>query len=187
MITIFDPRGIAPEKYKKTYSELGTIEEFRPLSGKELVFVWYFSNKTSPLIISNIPPVDRVELALKRSWLLDGMQPKTLSLYKELVFPEHLQEAMKRMASFNPDIRDRAKLILVSMFDNLSKIGDLDNFKDKDGSYDMTAYANAAKSVTATMPTLIKQMEDGFGVKDVDEVMAEETGDDLLTRYHEKK
>ena len=50
MIALFDPRGIPTSDYKQRYPELGRIDEYRPLSSNELVFVWWFANPTSPLM-----------------------------------------------------------------------------------------------------------------------------------------
>lgn len=187
MITIFDPRGIDPAKYKKTYPELGKIEEFRPLNGKEMQFIWFFANKTSPFITTNVPPEARVELALKRSGMLEDLPEKVLSNYQDLIFPEHLNVAIKKMAEFNPEVRNSANAILIEMFKNMNEMKDLKNFKDKEGNYDMTAYANAVKNTSITLSSLVRQIEEGFGVKDVDEVLSEEDGNDLVSRFYKER
>jgi len=47
VIIVFSPEGISVDEYRKKYPELETIQEFKPLKSRELVFVWYFSNPTS--------------------------------------------------------------------------------------------------------------------------------------------
>ena len=192
MITVFDPRGLNPQKYKASYKELSDTPEFKPLTGKELVFVWFYSNKTSPLITTNMLPENRVLRALQLAEMIKPkdsndigkyLNSRELDNYLDLVFPDYIKIAMDKMAEFQPGIRDAARTMLVSVFNNLKKVEDLSNYTDKDGGYDMGAYMRATKTLSETLPSIIAQLEHGFGVKEVDESMSEETGDSVAQRF----
>ena len=157
MITVFDPRGINPQKYKASYKELSDTSEFKPLTGKELVFVWFYSNKTSPLITTNMLPENRVLRALQLAEMIKPkdsndigkyLNSRELDNYLDLVFPDYIKIAMDKMAEFQPGIRDAARTMLVSVFNNLKKVEDLSNYTDKDGGYDMGAYMRATKTLS---------------------------------------
>ena len=111
------------------------------------------------------------------------LNSRELDNYLDLVFPDYIKIAMDKMAEFQPGIRDAARTMLVNVFNNLKKVENIENYKDKDSEYDMGAYMRAAKNLSETLPSIIAQLEHGFGVKEVDESMSKETGDSVAQRF----
>lgn len=179
---IFEPTNI---DMRVEYPELTGIDEFRDLSDPELRFVWYFFNTKSPHYAIKDAKV-KVSTCLKVS----GYIPNTniIKGMYENRFPENIEAAGARMNRFAASTRERAKQMVDRMFDTYESI--LDTFGDKVYDTDQQEkFVTIASKIRAELPQLIKQKEEGFGIKVrkqgerkgmslADEIMSHDTTDE---------
>jgi hypothetical protein len=99
-ITLFDPTGIKPDDYRHKYPELDRASEFAELPARALIFVWFYANPTSPLVLDIQDEYERVKEALKKS----GFNPSKIERERmeNLQFDDKFATAIKKMGSFDP-------------------------------------------------------------------------------------
>lgn len=142
------------------YEELNDVEEFNELTSKEMVFVWYYANQTSPYY--SIPVKERVVKCLEI--LKDDLSGTQLDEYFNLNFPTHIASAIEVMETFNPKLRTEAKSITEKIFKNIKRIVDVDVVSITDME-EKKKYIAISMDVIKSMPELVRQMERGYGVK----------------------
>ena len=145
------------------YPELANYPEFTNISARDLKFVWYVANRTSPLIKK--AKTERVKRACDLAYDKKAIQnnPRIKDIYTKQIIPENIVDAIKVMASFNPDFRMRAKLLNEYSFDMLqsliytqSPITDIEDKKKQ---------AELLIKVTSALESMVFNMESSFGVK----------------------
>ena len=146
------------------HTELRNADEFAGLTKEELIFVYNYAGASSPVI--NLLPEKRIIRCLE---ILKGTLNHTQQLeYAKLNFPDKIKLAIDKMFKFDLGIRLRAKGIIEKIFDNIESIADTKPEISADGSSDaeaMKRYIDMAKGITAIMPTLVLQLENGYGIK----------------------
>jgi hypothetical protein len=88
---------------RQQYRELGDNPILRDLSATDMLFVWWFANRTSP--IADLPEKERVVIAVEKSYARSNVQAKIHQYSgtgKELTFPDTVRAAILEMASFDP-------------------------------------------------------------------------------------
>ena len=183
MIALFDPRGIPTSDYKQRYPELGRIDEYRPLSSNELVFVWWFANPTSPLMKKPLSEEERAMEALHRSGLHKHLSEDKQHKYLAIRFPETVHAAVQRTLKFNLDIRQQANDLLIGIFENYKELRDKNKFKDNEGNLDYGAYVTSSSKAAAALPGLVKQIEEGYGITYTDGEDEVDNASSLLRTY----
>jgi hypothetical protein len=153
---------------KTEYPELSAVEEFALLSNEELVFSWLIGNKTSPL--SEKFFADRKlanQKALKWSKLETRLDSQSIVNFCDGRYSQKVDTAIRKMASFNPSIRMKAKMITEKAFNNLSLMIDIPIEEiEKMEVSDKKAYADLAKTITNTLDDLIVANEEAYGIKE---------------------
>jgi len=143
------------------YEELGEIEEFRILSQREMNFVWYFANSSSPYYV--LPEKDRLMKCLE---LMKGeLTDEKLEAYYDMRFPKNVASAIDRMRKFDPKLRIQAKAITIKIFNNIKRIVNI----NPDSIVDMEEkkkYVSMSLDIMKSMPDLVRQLEMGFGVRE---------------------
>jgi hypothetical protein len=187
-ISLFVPKN--DKDLRRQYPELSEVPEFKALSSSEMMFVWWYANITSPLNATEIDDKEKAIQAYEKSF------KKTTDkvAYENLNFPERVRVAIERMIRFSPGARTRAKSIVEEMmknFEDMVKV-DMNEFKvaDKEGniSIDWTgrnSYVNSCAKISDTLPRLISQMEEGFGV--VNQKGEELKGIKAIDKFHSTK
>lgn len=197
-LTIFDPRGIEPTAYKNKFPELMEIEEYRDLSYLQLIFIWWYANPSCPLVVRDIPHEQRVLIALNKSELDKKLPIKELNKYRDLQFPDVINDAIARTHKFNVGMRVEAAKMFESIFENYKSIKDIKNFTkvetDDQGQVvssevNYAEYLKISSLVTNALPGLIKKIEEGMGVVDTDGIIGAEqdTADDYQSIFQDKK
>lgn len=168
METLF---GFTGEDLRITYPEISEYEELKRLTKKELIFVWYYSNKTSPY--------HTIENATKKvvkciQILKDDISEDDLERYLDLKFPAHIQNAINVMGNFDPKLRSVGKTVTGQILDNIRKAvsEDVDNYTE---AGDKKSFIDMCINIGKNLPDLIKSLESGFGisntkVKEIEEV-----------------
>jgi hypothetical protein len=168
-ILLFSPIGVKSRDYKSKYPELAGCKEFESFTGKELGFIWWYANATSP--ITDLKDEERVKEAIKRS----GYNPEPAE-YERLVdlnFSERFDIAADKMKSFIPGARFFGWRALKNIFkqyqdiaskqpaDFIKKVGSGENATEET---DYAAYTRVTSDVIKNMPLLIQRLEEGFGI-----------------------
>lgn len=162
-IILFEPQGKGD--LRVDYPELGEVEEFASLNNKDMSFVWYWANKTSPYYhIKN--KMEKVRHCIKKAYGDKYLSEKDRNNYYSMKFPPKVQVAIETMSQYNPSIRDRAKTIVEKIFDNFEEIASIsvDEIKAMETD-EKEDYVGLAQKVIDKMPSLVGQIEGGFGVK----------------------
>lgn len=192
MIKIFDPEGIKPSKYKTAYPELDRTPEFEGFRGEELMFFWYFANKTSPII--DVSEEKRVEEAIKLSGL--HVEPDVFESMVALNFSEDQQRAINKMSSYLPGPRYFAWKASRNLFKQYQEIANMEatEFTKTEGRgedarivTDYEKYINVTSKAAAAFDGLIKNLEEGFGTNKEEMSEEEEQGANYLRFWHENR
>lgn len=150
---------------KTDYPELADIPEFMELNNKEMLLVWYFSNETSPF--ANVRSSrDRMSASIDKAYGRSVSQDLKNALLTGQ-YEEKFRSAFERMAKFSANTRSRANKAVTSIFDNFCMIVSLTPEEVKEmNEEEQAAYVNTASKVASGMPDLVRQVENGYGIKD---------------------
>lgn len=179
------------KQLKKMYPELAAEPLFKDLTNEDILFAWYLGNKSSP-----VDPNWTDEVRYKQSALQAYQNnAEKRNAYGMKQVPEAILIAVEKMATFSPNARMTAKRTIQNHFHNILKMSNVDvdkDFKyiDKDGNEltDWTArnqYVTSIKTTAEIVPTLIRQMEEGFGIEK--RKVEEEGGMKQIDKYHQDK
>jgi hypothetical protein len=147
------------------YPELFQIEQFRDLSSRELLYVWHFANRSSPLYKEKDKRI-KVKKCLGASFGASITKSET-EKYIAGNYPEKVRVAIERMERFSPTYRIRAKQGIKKIFDNLEALINVDTEEIKDMDFAKRKdYVAVAIKVAESLPAIIKQLEEGFGYRD---------------------
>ena len=166
-LEIFQPVG---NKDLKTYHpELNEYEEFKKIHYKDLLFVWRYVISYSGIDDDK----QRVEMAIDSAYLKDEISTQKRNRFLSLDFPSDVENAIKRMQSFDPSIRLMARYITETTFMSYQKILNIVSGKDikhaftgEDGTVDwskISQFVNATVKMNESLPSLINKMEEGYG------------------------
>ena len=178
------------------YPELRSIPEFKKLKGsKEMLFVWYWANATSPLnddSQENLSYKQRIDKCLE----LSGWKPsgEIIKQMYEDSWPDEVKFACARMEKFETEVRNRSRIVIKKILANFEKLADVseDEFVKVDPesqikSIDFGArkqYVDYAQKIAEALPGLIKNVEEGFGTGDDSEGQLG-TGQKAIDIWHE--
>jgi len=149
------------------YPELSEIEEFKGLKAKEVRLSWLLGNRTSP--IYRLSKKDRLSKALELTYGRDYHIRKDLGEIIRGELPEYIVNAVRKMESFNPEYRLRAKLMTQYMFEILNEMIVLDSQTLAAMDIDeKKKYTDLVVKVNDELPGMIKNLESAYGAKTVE-------------------
>jgi hypothetical protein len=180
---VFDPRGY--EYYKSEYPELNQIEQFRALRDKELKLVWYLSCPSSPLVEKFGTDLKKKLPELFGVIFKNKFEQNFVNQFPDNI-PENILVAMERMSKLDVSTRGQAKEMVDDIFSNYKTILSLpaDSFKDSQGNTDYNKYISVRKLIRAELSDIIKQKEEGFGIKDKGKKVNDNEGQDSMSEFH---
>lgn len=152
------------------YPELSKVREFSELNTKELKFVWYYANRTSPYYTATKGDRTKILGCIKNSFG-NSLKEKNTGEYNKYVsgnFPQKIRIAIDKMERFNPTARLRAKMAVEKIFDNIESSVDIDeDVKEKmrDDLELRKKYVELSIKVSENIPNIVAQMEESFGIK----------------------
>ena len=188
MTKIFDAEGIELGKYRKSYPELLTFEEFEPLKDDELAVCWWYACPSSPIL--NMEDGQRMFQAAAEVWKSNEIAWAYSEEFMENRLPnqEQMLEAIERMKTINPTVREKAYGMVNKMFEQFEQLLDRDitQYKKADGTIDSNSYVAVRQRIQAQLPKLIEQMEAGFGTHKFKE-MKERAGQQNIDEFLKKK
>jgi len=189
MDKIFNPEGLKPQEYRTKYPELKTIQEFSPLSDRDLVFVWYYSNPTSDIYNKHLPRNEKAYAAARETFkdVVDADRYAMGFVDGALKNQDDINIAIERMVRVRPDVRYEASEMVKDMFKDYKELLEkpLSDFCSSTGVIDHIAYLNVRKTIMKDLPDIIKKVEDGFGTDKDEKVVA--MGQDLISSYLKNK
>jgi len=197
-IRIFDPQNIKPEDYRHRYPELERCSEFNDLNARALIFVWWYANPTSELVLYEHDDYTRVEEALKRSGYNPGKTDKERIL--SLQFDSTMAIAIKKMGSFDPGARFLAYMMIKNIYDHYQKIINLgpEAFEvvTKQGKgdeaietkeIDYKRYVDVSAKISDELPGLLTKLEEGFAIVNISGEDASADESSVMRDWHMKK
>lgn len=174
---------------KLQYPELKDIHEFDDLNSKEMKVCWMIASPSSKIRNKYPDKAKRIQAAIESVYskrVIESSTKESLkpmqTLYKGKSVPSKYKDAIVRFASFSPSARMRATWMAeqqLDMFESLSYISQED--QESMGPADYQEYVKTMSLIQKQMPTLISQVEGGFGVE-----IKTKVEDDFSTEYEIK-
>jgi hypothetical protein len=189
--TLFAPK--TKEGLKFDYPELANSKEFESITSEDVLMIWFFACSASPLNKADMSEKQKIKKSIELSYTKTHLDSVKRNKYELLDFPDKIQVAIDKMKSYRLSPRLRAKLMAEKAMSNYEKIIEADIIEDskgKDSEIDLSkqkAYVDASISITKFLPSLMLQIEGGFGVSRVDEIdFLESLGEEgsLMDEYH---
>jgi hypothetical protein len=197
-ITTFDPRGVKPDDYRHRFPELERTKEFDNLPSRQLIFIWWYANQSSPLVIDVHDNYERVKEALAKSGFNPGKVEKERLL--SLQFDSASAIAIERMSKFDPGARFKSYCMVKKIFDQYQFIVDQgpEAFKESttkgEGDKAVTTeeidykkYVDISAKVANELPNLLVKLEEGFAVVNVSGEEVKEDESTALRDWQQKK
>ena len=168
---IFTPKG--DKDLRVLYPELSEFPEFKShlLSVNDMLFVWWYSCRCSPLWHEKDED-KRLKEAIEKSYATPRQRAAKLSEFSDRM-PDNIKQALRRMESFNDEARIESYLQTVNVRENCKAMlseevaGMSDEAKD--------AWAKRAMGLWKLFDETTKAIERGaFGVTEYEEEQLEE-------------
>lgn len=180
---------VTDKDLKIEYPELARIKEFKSLNSKELKFVWYHSNRTSPFYKVVQSERDKILLCIKEAFKVDvrGELESYLNKYISGNFPSTVKVAMERMERFRPSERLRAKISTEKVFSNMEESLIISSELEEAMKTDIELrkkYVELSIKVAQEMPGIVEQMEQGFGISSIESYRKQDKGPTLMDTLH---
>lgn len=163
---LFDLRLFEPKSndLRLDYPELAEVPEFKDMSPSDLKFVWYVSNRTSPII--NLDKSERWREAAILAYGKNAVSSR--NDVKDIIegkMPDHIKDAINVMVKYNPIFRLRARFIAEYSFDQIQQLlfVSQDHMAMMDGDM-KKKYTDFVFNANKELPKLIEQLERGYGV-----------------------
>jgi hypothetical protein len=161
IISLFEP---TERDMKLDYPELAQIEEFEELTARDLKFVWYVGNRTSPL--ATLKSGIRVKESYKLVYEGYNREKDLQAQLRKGEIPVKFKDAIARMSKFVPSVRLRAKLDTEYIFEAMqglifvspSERANMEGEDKKD-------YQALLSKISKDLPDLVSKIENGYGTK----------------------
>lgn len=175
---------------KKMYPELANEPLFKEIKNDDLLFAWYLGNKSSP-IDPNWPEELRYKESARQAFTNDV---EKRNQYANKNVPESVRLAVEKMGTYSPKARELAARSVQNQFHAILQTSEIDinkafQYVDKEGNEltDWTArkqHFDTMKSNSEQLPSLLKLMEEGFGIE---KTKKEESGTRAIDKFHNDK
>lgn len=149
------------------YPELSATEEFANLKAKEVRLCWLLGNRTSP--IYKLSKSDRLLKALEIVYGSHYEKNADAKLILEGDMPDHIKIGIRKMESYNPEYRLKAKLMSQYMFEVLNSMIVLSENEIRSMDIDeKKKYTDLVVKIHSELPDMVKRLETSYGVKTVE-------------------
>lgn len=149
------------------YPELAATEEFANLKAKEVRLCWLLGNRTSP--IYKLSKSDRLLKALEIVYGSHYEKNADAKMILEGDMPDHVKIGIRKMESYNPEYRLKAKLMSQYMFEVLNSMIVLNENEIRSMDIDeKKKYTDLVVKVHSELPDMVKRLETSYGVKTVE-------------------
>lgn len=162
-LKLFEPKGI---DLRYDYPELAEIPEFMELdSPSDLNFVWWYANRTSPII--KLEKSQRWLEAAKKAYGPNGVERTSVKEMIKGKIPDKISAAIDVMVKFNPHIRLVAKFAEQAAYDEIIEMINISELDKKTVMQDadlMKKRTDFLFSANSRLPEMIARIERGYGV-----------------------
>lgn len=176
----------------RSYPELAENPIFKGINSDELLFAWYIGISNSP-VEEDWPISTRYRVAANKAFS-DKNHKKVSFAAGEI--PDTVKAAIQEFGKLAPEARNLANKMTQTAFKKLNEMVNVDVQKDflytdKDGNLlvdhsGKKSFVDMVHRMTETIPTLLKQMEQGYGVSD-NRKKEEFFGVKPIDLYHQQK
>lgn len=131
------------------------IHEFKPLDKKELDFVWYYANRTSPYYNQFQPSADAAFVNSKKT-------------FTKADFTADIEKACERMRLYEPDLRQRLYKLTFDTMNNYEKILNDQKLNLEESGSDIGVadkYVKVTTQILEQVPKMIEALENNGVVK----------------------
>lgn len=190
---LFGPRN--KKSLKKLYPEIDNDLNFKGVENSDLLFAWYMGIPNSP-IDHDLDHRMRLRSAANHCFP-DGDKKVA---YASGEFSDEVKVAIERFKLYSPEGRAASKNILQKIYHNFEKMVDVDmdtdfvviktigkgEDREEIKEIDWTAkkqYVDSAVKIAESLPALLKQIEEGFGI--TDKKSDEGSGTKSIDKYHQ--
>lgn len=173
---------------KRMYPELTKISEFKGLTQAQLRFVWWHSNRTSPLYHTDNEK-SRVSKAYEEAFGLTDISER--DKWASGLIPDLIKVACRRMEQFDGEARSRAKIMVekvMRIFEDTLDFEESD-FLDSEMKLDINkkrAYIETCAKIADKLPDLVAQLESGYGITE-HEKAGDSTSKSAMDYFHSIK
>lgn len=91
------------KELKREYKELNDYPAFKLLNSSDLLFVWWFAARCSPII--DLPEEKRVLIACDKAYRVPSVAKARRAEYAALTFSDDIKAAITQMSGFDPGFR----------------------------------------------------------------------------------
>ncbi len=153
---------------KIEYPELRDVKEFMELKKAEFEFVWYYGNRTSPFFDIASGERNKRLACVEKAF---GKKDKDSDWYKKYLsgnFPPKIKAGIEKMGRYSPSARMRAKMAAENVLDTLEESLNVSEEMKDEMKKDLEMkrkYIDLSIKVIESMPNVVSQIEDGFGIR----------------------
>jgi hypothetical protein len=149
------------------YPELAETDEFAGMKAKEVRLCWLLGNRTSP--IYKLSKRDRVIKALEIVYGSYYEKNADAKLILDGNMPDHIISGIKKMETYNPEYRLKAKLLSQYMFEVLNNMIVLSETELAGMDIDeKKKYTDLVVKVHEQLPDMVRRLENSYGIKTVE-------------------
>lgn len=153
---IFGP--VQARSLRNQWPELKTVDALDALPDDDLVFVWWYANRTSPFEMFD--DVKRAKLSIGIAYRNDTVKLEArMKMWENLDFGHQISSAIKAMMSFDPDHRIQAYV------DDMHMLKQLQSVMRKDVSEadvaEFTEWSKAVREARKLRDEIIARLEMG--------------------------
>jgi len=172
---------------KIEYPELREVKEFVELKTAEFKFVWYYGSRTSPFFDVVSGERNKRLICTEKAF---GKKDRDADWYKKYLsgnFPSKIKAAIERMGRYSPSARLRAKMAAENVLDTLEESLEISKeMKDEmEKDFEMKRkHIDLSIKVIESMPNIVSQIEDGFGIRAFEKKGSKERQPTLMDVLH---
>lgn len=195
-IVLFGPK--TGKSLLRTYPDLAKDSVFKDLSSDDLLFAWYIGIPDSP-VDHDWQDMARYKSAATRCF---SSNKEKKDKYSVGSIPEEVKAAIEKFKLFSPEARMSAKKMVQTIFSKFEQMVNVDvendftvirtigkgEDKEEVKEVDWTAkkqYIDSMAKISETLPSLIKQVEEGFGVTETKKGEEKKYGTKAIDIFHQ--
>ena len=179
ILLLFPPKGDRP--LTVTYPELKDIPEFTKVTPSELLFAWYYS-----IPYSGFPMRDRINMSIKDAYG-DSLSEEAKNKLAYNNWSDEQRAACSRFETFNMSARLKIKSMTETLFAKYESIikQDVNDIVANKDWEELKKWTSVTQDIYKQLPDMVKRLEDGYGVGEVNANIVEEGGN-FLSLYYAK-
>lgn len=184
----------------RTYPELAKEPALKELSHDDILFAWYIGIPNSP-VDHDWQDLVRYKSAAARCF--EANKDKK-SNYAVGNIPEEVKVAIEVFKTYSPEARMAAKKMIQTIFSKYEQMVNVDVEKDflitktigkgedKEEITEMDwtgrkSYIDSMSKISETLPSLLKQIEEGFGITEGKKNEESKYGSKAIDKFHQNK